>query len=617
MTCAGGGMSGDVCKDHAEFGVLFVGGIGSQSPGSTVRAFAVALHRWLFWWNRATNLSEPPSPVLHDAVLSPALGGDEDPAHVTLDVPQFKTDTYQGRWLLAESSWAEESAVPRFVDLAHWFWKVSTCLLVLQFVIPIHRHWNQTKKDSEERAPLPLRLGVVVGYLILMGLAAIFSVLLSLVLFAVAVAALLPIPRIDLAVRWLVVKLSAVLGDTYVLAHCPVEFAAMRSRVARDLGWLRARCDKVAVVGHSQGAAIAHQVLQDGYWPGKVLPEGGSRPGSLRAFITLGQGISKLHLLQAMDWNPGVRKAALLSRWLVAVGLATAGLPALGWVVSRLFNVTIFSAQPAIVAIPMIVAGFMLILLGVHHAMSVVQKVCYDKLYLCIKEPDFLWTDYYASADPVSNGPFPETRNPSPDRLPFCCGPSACAEVYNASSLLTDHNSYLRNQDQLLPGLLNALVTAAYSDGPGKAADGPLVAKEDIDKACERRHRLARWLVASRVLIAAVAVVAWFFSPVRILQGPMNQLAHLADPHAQMSHSLVHVVAAALIAAAAYLVVAIIPWKIKEYFNMQNFFRTAARCGTELVAGEPASDATKDELSSSLPETVSAVMIPSKNHSTS
>lgn len=613
-------MSGEAGEERAEFGVLFVGGIGKQRPGSTVRAFAVAMYEWLFWWNGATSPSERPSPVLQDAVLSPALGGDEGPAHATLDVElQFNGRTQPKRWLLAESSWAEVSAVPRFVDLAHWLWKVSTCLLVLQFVMPLHRHWLQTKKDSKERAPLPLRLALVVGYLILMSLAAISSVLLSLVWFAVAIATLLPIPRIDLAVHWMVVKLSAVLGDTYVLAHCPMEFAAMRSQVARDLGWLRDHCDKVAVVGHSQGAAIAHQVLlqegggcpgkihgEDSDCRGKVLREGGDCPGSLRAFITLGQGISKLHLLQAMDWNPGVRTAALLSRWFVAVGLALAGLPALGWVVSRLFNVTI-SVPPEIIAIPMISVGLLLILLGVAYAMSVVQKMCENKKYLCIDEPGFSWTDYYASADPVSNGPFPETTRQTQDLPAFCRGPGACTEVYHASSLLTDHNSYLRNQDQLLPGLLNALATAAYGDIRDGEVDGPIVAQKDIDGACVRRRWLARWMVFARVLIAAAAVEAWFLSPLellRFLQWPMNQLVHLVDSHAQMSHGLVHLAAAALITVAAYLVIAIFPWKVTEYLNRRHFFRTATRLGGEPMADKPSDDPIKNVLSSSLPESV-------------
>ena len=113
-------MAECVEDNRVEFGVLFVGGIGKERPGSAVSAFAAALYGWLFRWNRGTSLSDKPSPALHDAVLSPAAGDDGDPAHVTLDVPlRLKKGTRKGNWLLAESSWADVSALPRFVDLAH------------------------------------------------------------------------------------------------------------------------------------------------------------------------------------------------------------------------------------------------------------------------------------------------------------------------------------------------------------------------------------------------------------------------------------------------------------------------------------------------------------------
>jgi hypothetical protein len=588
---------------RAEFGVLFVGGIGKERPGSALGAFAAALYGWLFRWNRGASLSAKPSPALQDAVLSPAAGDDGDPAHVTLEVPlRLKSGTRPGRWLLAESSWAEVSALPRFVDLAHWIWKVSTCLLVLQFVIPMRRHWLQSGPDDPNPVPLYRRVAVVLGYLVLMGVAAVLSVLLSLVLFAVAITALLPIPRIDRAVRWVMVKLSAILGDSYVLAHCPVTFAAMRTRVARDLDWLQHRCNTVAVVGHSQGAAIAHQVLR----------ERGDRPGNLRAFITLGQGISKLHLLQEMDWDPNVRQAALRSRWLVAIGLGTAGLPALGWVASRLATSTFLIAH-AVIAIPMIAVGFLLIFCGVRHAMSAVGKRCDSNLSLCIDRADFVWTDFYASADPVSNGPLISRTDGEQCRPRTYTGtiasPSPCNEVYNGSSLLTDHNSYLRNQDQFLPALLNALTTAAYHDKCGDKADWQLVGDDHIDEAKQRRRRLAGGLVAARVLMAGVVVLAWLRSPVRVFQRPMDQLTHLASPHMQMSHGFVRLVAVALITAAAYVVVAIIPRQIIEHRNIQRFFETAEPYGDEPVTGEPAGDASRDKLTSPPPENVGVSLI--------
>ena len=105
--------------------------------------------------------------------------------------------------------------------------------------------------------------------------------------------------------------------------------------------------------------------------------------------------------------------------------------------------------------------------------------------------------------------------------------------------------------------------------------------------ATTRRRRLARFMVAARVLITALAVIGWFFTPARLMQDSTNQLAHLADPHAQMSHSLPHLIAIALMTAAAYLVLAITPWKSKEYLNKKHFFHKAARYPSALVTGEP------------------------------
>jgi len=346
---------------RAEFGVLFVAGIGKQHPGSTVVAFAGALYGWLFRSNHAECLSADWSPALTNTLLSPSDGDDDGPARATLGVPLYLDGARRdAEWLLAESSWADVSELPRFLDLARWIWKVSTCLLVLQFVIPMRRHWGAAQQArcrrraarrasrtaavsarTEHDQDQPGWLGssaAVLGYLILMGVAAMLSVLLSALLAALAVIADLPIPRIDQAVRWVIVRLSAVLGDSYLLAHCPVQFAAMRTRVAQDLRWLQSQCQTVAVVGHSQGAAIAHQVLKNHECP----VEG------IRAFITLGQGIAKLHLLQRMDWDPGTRTRALWSRLFVTAGLFLAGLPAIGFVAGR---------RPGMPVISVLVAG--------------------------------------------------------------------------------------------------------------------------------------------------------------------------------------------------------------------------------------------------------------------
>jgi len=249
-------MDGSVSGKRAEFGVLFVEGIGSQRPGSAVASLGSALFRWLLQWNKAESLTSPDAPVLGKTVLCAGESGSPEPAHLMLEVPlQLSGGQRSAGWLLAESSWADAHIPPRFLELGLWIWKVSTCLLVLQFVIPMRGHWRRHKCDGVAWWRRPGSAVASLCYLALMGVGAMSSVLLAQVLLALAVAALLPIPRIDRAVKWAVVRLSAILGDSYLLAHCPVQLAAMRSKVADDLRWLQRRCDFVAVVAHSQGAA--------------------------------------------------------------------------------------------------------------------------------------------------------------------------------------------------------------------------------------------------------------------------------------------------------------------------------------------------------------------------
>jgi hypothetical protein len=259
-----------------------------QRPGTAIASFAGAIYRWLFSWNARPQGWPASPPALSQTTLSSAVSADDGPAHATLTVPLgLSTGEREARWLLAESSWADLFTPPQFLGVARWIWKVSTCLLVLQFVIPMRRHWHRAQRPDKSWHRRLADRAVAMCYLGLMAVAAMASVLLSLLLLALAVVEKLPIPRIDVAVRWVAVKISAVLGDSYMLAHCPVQFSAMRTQVARDLRWLQDRCEKVAVVAHSQGAAIAHQVLKDG----------GDHLGNVRAFVTVGQGISKLHLL--------------------------------------------------------------------------------------------------------------------------------------------------------------------------------------------------------------------------------------------------------------------------------------------------------------------------------
>jgi hypothetical protein len=561
-----------------EFGILFVGGIEHQRPGSAIASFSAALYAWLVDWTYGSGQPPGTPPVLKDARLSSGGGEDAEPAQLTLEVPLALSDRpVHARWLLAESWWPALFAAPRFLELARWIWKVSTCLLVMQFVIPMRRHLRQAKAKEDPKNPghpLPrhsrlAHVAAALCYLVLMSVAGMLSVILSLLLLALAVAAKLPIPQIDRAVRWTVVKISSVLGDIYVLAHCPVQYAAMRTKVARDLRWLQRNCKRVAVVAHSQGAAIAHQVLKDGDY--------GNDSGDLRAFITSGQGISKMHLLQHLDWDPQYAGDAWWTRTLVTFGLACAGLPAFALLMSRWLSAAVFHtlATPPF-SISLIVGGLFIVALGVIRTTRRLKAAVEKDLHLPPACTRFTWTDYYASADPVSNGPL---TDPDSDK---CTLPRPCNEIYNSGSLVTDHNGYLRNRDQFLSKLLNNLVAAAY--GRQKDKDGPacrndenqpfLVCPEDLKPVGTRRRRQITYLVIARMITVGFGFALLFYHHLGAVDAQMSSLVHAVPPHAQVGDSPARLLTVLLIAVATYTTF-LIPRQIWERRAARKFFGTA------------------------------------------
>ena len=217
----------------------------------------------------------------------------------------------------------------------------------------------------------------------------------------------------------------------------------------------------------------------------------------------------------------------------------------------------------------------------------------------------FTWSDYYASADPVSNGPLApgaidHQRQPMGSKAPGL--PSPCSQVYNSGSVAFDHNGYLRNQDELLPSLLNDLVAAAYGE-PASTARGPeLVRQSDVSASSQRRRRLLRKLVVARIAaIALFAALAWL-DPGRALRHSIGSFMHrFAVPAGMSSDSVVRVLIAALVTATLYFTV-VLAWQAAVRRSVRIFFR-GADCPIIATQPEPdgsANQATMSGLSSSL-----------------
>lgn len=310
-------MSGQLPEHRATVGVLFVHGIGTQPRGRTLAEFAGPLVTWLQGWydglharwvgekvrfqDVATWLDAVrlPDPRRDDAVrslldrtplrqpgetpadladisqrvgdtlavavrLTGATGGqaaENEPSHVRLELVHVHLDeqatTTRTAWLLAEAWWAETFAPPSFGDLARWGLGVLPRTIGSHLGVRVHRaagRWRD-ERSAWSLAVLLGRFGVL-----LLGLFASLPALALLGLMLLV--GLLPIPSLRNGLRRLQQRISASLGDSYVLVTRPVEAAAIVGRVRRDLAWLAEQCDQVVVVAHSQGGAVLNEVLR-------------------------------------------------------------------------------------------------------------------------------------------------------------------------------------------------------------------------------------------------------------------------------------------------------------------------------------------------------------------
>jgi hypothetical protein len=294
----------------------------------------------------------------------------------------------------------------------------------------------------------------------------------------------------------------------------------------------------------------------------------------VQAFITIGQGITKFRLMYRMDWDQKAYRAAWCSRVLVTTGMFFAGLPAIGILTRHWTNAPIVKAVVSLPASALLPgAGFVVIVLGVHAAMRAVCGGIEQDLVL--PYAGFWWSDYYASADPVSNGPLAngsgQKPGPSQTVRDQTGLPGPCNQVYNSASIFFDHNRYLRNQDQLLSQLINDLAAAAYGNSPA----GPkIVCDDDLKKVGKRRHRLALWLIAARISVVGLAVELWQVNLSPLLKRPMNRLVELLAPHTAMGNGFARFLAATLISAGVYIALLIV-WRIRERYVVRRFFRTA------------------------------------------
>ena len=220
------------------------------------------------------------------------------------------------KWLLAEAWWANTFLPPSYGDLATWGFQIlllDADLSLCDARAPCCPDWEAARRARRVLVSVRLTLELL-GFLLTVMLVP-FLVALLLVVMVIGV---LPIPRVRSLAAALQRILSSTLGDSYVLIASPVQEAVIVGKIERDLRWLVGQgCRRVAVIAHSQGAAIAHTVIKR-LKQHKPSPQGGSDEDGARKllFITVGSGLNKLAEIRQIRST-----AKPASVWLAPVGL--------------------------------------------------------------------------------------------------------------------------------------------------------------------------------------------------------------------------------------------------------------------------------------------------------
>ena len=246
-------------KDQYDIGILFVHGMGQQTRGDTLVRCGEPLIKWVNEWTWTEDAVEVVS-----AFLNPVPEDPTAPPHATLKgrLPNDQGANQEVSWLLAESWWADTFAVPSFSNLAHWGFTALPWIIISHFGTLIRRFWLQ--KPSGMYRSLLWRVSALLIFPIYLVLSVFLSTVVFVLMLLLLVLALLPIPQLRPVLVSIQKKLSAIVGDSYVLLQSPVQAAAIKTQVARDLDWLVAKCRAVAVVAHSQGGAVAYETLRQG-----------------------------------------------------------------------------------------------------------------------------------------------------------------------------------------------------------------------------------------------------------------------------------------------------------------------------------------------------------------
>lgn len=525
-----GGAAHVAANDRCELGVLFVHGIGDQGEGETLTSFGEPLIEWMRDWIAGHGeLSSPEKADAHNvrpdgvdvtyASLFPSRRYTPDPANARIDVritPQGDPpQQLRQRWLFAESWWGEQVQPPGVFDLLGWLFSRGVWVLLAhvaeqawQFTHP--RYAGTGRWTERVLRKLDVTRWRHLAWLSAAGAFLQLAALLQLLLLIAAVLALIPVPAVRRFIAVVLQHATLILGDSYGLVANETQRGAILTRFQSTVDWLQARCDRLAIVAHSQGTAVVHAAVQGAFI---------KRPALL---ITFGSGLAKLAQLRRCELHNSAHLAA--AAWIVPTALLTIYL--IAWL-----NLNQDHRQDGLIIVAWAL-GFACLWCMVMASMAWYgTRVDSNASQRPLAGQPGRWIDLYASSDPVPQGDLREY-------LPACDMTSEC--IVNRRSLLADHGSYWKNKPEFVTRV------AAELDREAAILGIPdLQANKEYELAVRHHHRAIRalsmaWWV---MCISLFAIAATHFSYlaemgrafVKALEnGPLSTLANYLEAPGQL-----------------------------------------------------------------------------------
>jgi hypothetical protein len=318
---------------------------------------------------------------------------------------------------------------------------------------------------------------------------------------ALLLLSLIPIPGVSGLIRGLVRNLSGSFGDLLVLVRSPVRFAAMTERVRGDIQWVGERAERVMIVAHSQGSAVAWQAIRRM----SQMPDG--KRHRIHLFLSFGQAFRKLKSLHHIHTRVAGGRQLMFA--LFATG-STILLIFAAWQAVVVIG-TFILAEGDVGEVWRQVPAGVIATVSLFAAVAVVQRILrgfaesndQDAEQLIRKDlaevqkvyADFQWIDLWASADPAPNGPLFTERAPGVRSY----------RIRNLASTILDHSVYWSNVTEFV----SAVAFRISSLLPWSPLDSNPI-PERLQTAAKIRESRVSMLALGRVGVVAGLATALF-----------------------------------------------------------------------------------------------------------